>query len=228
MKKLMTIAGMFAALMVLIAGSLAFAVAPASANGGDNGSGNGGGNSGGWSVVYYNAHGNSLGMGAKAGSGASATFPFLAVPRYAALLSTTGNSDVRLGDLSNSSLTDSFTISGVTGTFVGNPDGCTPSPSARLYFATGNKVSQYNLWWSTTPVALTGNGSASLSASLADSAQWSDLYGDIGSSVPTQFAAATANVSAVGVSFGAYCHAENGVTTSDGSGIFTSAFSVTP
>jgi len=236
MKKLMTMAGMFAALMVLTAGALAFAVAPASANGGGNGGANGGANSGGWSIYYYNANGNSLGMSAKAGSGATAAFPFLLPPRYAALLVTTGNSAVPTGDLTGHSLSDSFSIAGMSAgaSFVGNPDQCYPGgspPSARLYFATGNKVSQYNLWWSTTPVALTWDGSGTLSASLADPSQWSDLYGDNGGSTPTataQFYAATANVSAVGVSFGAYCHAENGVTTSDGSGIFTSAFSVTP
>lgn len=217
-----------AAAVMLVGVIIAPAVATATP-----GNGNGGANSGGWTTYYYNANGNGLGAGAKSGTGATAAFPFLSAPRYAALLATGGNSAVPLGNLSSSSLADSFTISGVTGTFVNNPNRCNGGTGAqvRLYFATGTKVSQYNLWWATTSVVLTGNTTSPATlgpVSLADPSQWYDLYGENGASVPTQFAAATAKVSEVGVSFecvGGF--AEGGVTTSNGSGTFASTFSVT-
>jgi hypothetical protein len=70
-----------------------------------------------------------------------------------------------------------------------------------------------------------------MTVSLADPGQWSDWNGQVGNSSPdvtAGFNAAVAKVSTVGISFGGGCFFENGVTTSDGSGAFTSAFSETP
>ena len=79
---------------------------------------------------------------------------------------------------------------------------------------------------------LTGpSGSGTMTVSLGDLSQWSDFNGQVADSsadVTAGFSAAVAKVSTVGVSFGGGCFFENGVTTSDGSGTFTSAFSETP
>ncbi len=62
----------------------------------------------------------------------------------------------------------------------------------------------------------------------SSNSQWSDWNGQLANSSPAvtaAFNAAVAKVSTVGLSFGGGCFFENGLTTSDGSGTFTSIFS---
>jgi len=56
-----------------------------------------------------------------------------------------------------------------------------------------------------------------------DGANWSDYYGHYGNdpAYSAGFNAAVSNVTQIGLSFGGGCFFENGVGTSDGSGIFT-------
>ncbi len=204
---------------------LGLAATPAVADGG-----NGGANGGGWSVSYFTPNAVSLGATIALHSTPTIQVPFLAPDRYLALIQG-GQSMGLTGNLTGETLSATYTIAGVSNdaSFVGNSDQCTPGgnpPSMRLYFATGHSVSRYNLWWAdSSAVDFTGNASGMMTVSL-DPSNWSDLYGDSGSNAPTQFAAAVANVTVVGISFGDGCHYENGVTTSDGSGTFTSQMSV--
>ncbi len=108
----------------------------------------------------------------------------------------------------------------------------------RLYFATpGFAYTHY--WWSNPiHVDLTGTsgGPTTMSVPLtatdsSGASQWSDWNGQVANSssdVTAAFNAAVAKVNTVGLSFGGGCFFENGVTTSDRSGTFTSTFSETP
>lgn len=64
-----------------------------------------------------------------------------------------------------------------------------------------------------TPIAL--------NSTIGDPSQWSDLNGTFGTNALAALNAAASNVTAVGLSFGGGCFAENGVGTADGSGSFT-------
>ena len=134
-----------------------------------------------------------------------------------------------LGDLSGKTITATFTVSGVTGTFTyygqGTPTNpCTRAASARLYFQTSNATGfeETHYWWSNPADAVLANGKFTVTATV-DGAAWSDFYGHLGST-PTYsagFTAAASNVTAIGLSFGGGCFFENGVGTTNGSGTLT-------
>jgi len=186
-----------------------------------------------WKVYNYNPSGQALAPVAPSSvSGNMVTFSFGA-DTYTALVA---NSDKSLtGNLTNGTLSDTVSWSGVNGTFQEqNGGGCTPdSQYVRLYFASPG-FAFTNFWWSNpVHVNLAGpsGGPTTITVSLGDPSQWSDWNGQVGNSSPdvtAGFFAAVAKVSTVGISFGGGCFFENGVTTSDGSGTFTSAFSETP
>jgi hypothetical protein len=105
----------------------------------------------------------------------------------------------------------------------------------RLFFTSGGTEEggqrgfYTTFWWSNpASLTLTNNVNGTFSASLGDPSQWSDWNGQKGDSSPDVTAAfntATTKVHSVGLSFGGGCFFENGVTTSDGSGMFKSSFS---
>ena len=178
----------------------------------------------------------------------NASFPFKA-DTYTALLTTTDNN--LTGDLYNTrpKLTDNVTVADVTGTFqYRDGGGCTgPSalPGVRLFFqsphgagTTGSGTTGFytQFWWSNSrvgggeepfKVVLGGNETGLLSDSLHDPSKWSDFNGQFGDSSPAieeAFIDAASNVKSIGLSFGGGSFFENGVTTSDGSGTFSSMF----
>lgn len=175
-----------------------------------------------------------LASGSAQGSPGIVTFNF-AVPDKTRLLFNSKDPAL-LGDQSGSTMSASFTVAGVTGTFTYSGEGtssnnCTgplTAANVRLYFESippGTKFAFTNYWWSNpTTVLLANNPNGSLSVSVADPTQWSDWNGKFGNNDPATtaaFTAAAANMTAVGLSFGGGCFFENGVGTTDGSGSFT-------
>jgi len=182
----------------------------------------------------------------------TASFPFIQ-STYTALLTTTDNN--LTGDLYDTapSLSDQVNVSGVTGTFQYRDGvGCLGPgalPGVRLFFqspqgagTTGSGSTGFytQFWWSNSvttggappyKVVLGGNEPGTLSDSLLDPSGWSDFHGEFADSSPaiTQaFVEAARNVKSIGLSFGGGCFFENGVTTSDGSGTFSSTFTASP
>ena len=182
----------------------------------------------------------------------NASFPFKA-DTYTALLTTTDNN--LTGDLYDTkpNLTDNVSVADVTGTFqYRDGGGCTGPgalPGVRLFFqsprgagTTGPGTTGFytQFWWSNSrsasgsppfKVVLSGNETGVLSDSLRDPSLWSDFNGQFGDSSPAieeAFIDAASNVKSIGLSFGGGCFFENGVTTSDGSGTFSSTFMASP
>jgi hypothetical protein len=183
-----------------------------------------------WTVYDWNPSGHALSPRVAAKSsppivaGDQVTFNFLS-NTFTALVVT--RDEALTGDLTGKTLSDTVTVAGLTGTFLDqNGGGCLPDrQSVRLYF-TSPGFEFTNFWWS-NPVSFTlsTNGSATITGDLSDPTQWSDWNGKGGATAPADFLEAAANVQSVGLSFGGGCFFENGVTTSDGSGTFTSDFS---
>jgi len=188
-----------------------------------------------WTVYDYNPSGRALAPRVAASSEPATetsgvvSFPFK-LNTYTALLTTTDPS--LTGDLTGKTLSDTVAVSGVTGTFQDqNNGGCLPdNQSVRFYFispsAAGNSTRFYTKFWWSNPVSvtLTGNGSTPIAAPLTPD-QWSDWNGKPGTDNPEAFSEAIAKVQTIGLSFGGGCFFENGVTTSNGSGVFSSTFS---
>lgn len=141
------------------------------------------------------------------------------------------NSGGVVGNLLEKTISATFTISGSTPgafTYGGEPDGSGGGATVRLYFDSspilvGHQVPS-NYWWSQTAwVALTGDGTFTLTA-LVDpgtaTASWSDYYGEP-SNTKAAFDSAASSVHDVGVSFGGGYFFSNGVGTTDGLGTFT-------
>ncbi len=176
-----------------------------------------------WSVFDYNPSGRALSPEPASVSGDTATFSF-ASGVFTALLTTKDKS--LIGDLTGHTLSDTVTVSDVSAgaTFVTqNGAGCGNAPAVRFFFTTPG-FAFTNFWWSNPASYTLANGSATITASLADPSQWSDFNGQSGIIVPLEFAEAVAKVNAVGLSFGGDCFFENGATTSDGSGTLSSTF----
>jgi hypothetical protein len=186
-----------------------------------------------WKVFNYNSSGQALAPVAPSSvSGNTVTFNFSA-STYTALVATSDNSVT--GDLTGKTLNDTLSWTNVnSGAFQDqNNGGCTPdNQTVRLYFASPGFAFTHFWWSNPMSVTLTGtSGGGTMGVSLTDLSQWSDWNGKVANSSPdvtAGFYAAVAKVSTVGLSFGGGCFFENGVTTTDGSGTFTSAFSVTP
>lgn len=189
----------------------------------------------GWHLGYYTPSGRAL-SDASTGTGAGiATFDFTNQPNTALLVTDQGNSAL-LGDDRGKTVSATFTISGATGAFTyfgeGDPtvNPCVYPANTRLFFQTSNAggFDETHYWWSNPSSMVLANGTFTVTATVSG-AGWSDFYGHFGSdpSYSAGFAAAAANVTSIGLSFGGGCFFENGVGTSDGSGIFTlTSFSV--
>jgi hypothetical protein len=182
-----------------------------------------------WKVFNYNPSGQALAPVTPASvTGNTVSFNFSA-NTYTALLATSDNS--LTGDLTGKTLNANVSWTGVTGTFQEqNGGGCTPDAQyVRLYFASPGFAFTHFWWSNPIHVDFTGSsGGGTMTVSLGDLSQWSDWNGKLADSSPdvtAGFNAAVAKVSTVGMSFGGGCFFENGVTTSDGSGSFTSTFS---
>jgi len=155
-----------------------------------------------------------------------ATFDF-AVPDKARLLYNSKDPAL-LGPQLGSTMTATFTVSDVTGTFTygGEPSCGGTTGNVRLAFESippGSKFAYTNYWWAdVSPAsAVLANGTVTLTI-LVDPAQaWSDWNGQPSSGLPAEFSAAASNMTAVGLSFGGGCFFENGVGTTDGSGSLT-------
>jgi hypothetical protein len=166
-----------------------------------------------------------------------ATFDFTSTPSTSLLVTDKGSSPL-LGDDRGRTVTATFTVSGVTGTFIYGGEGTVDNPClpantfTRLFFQTSNAggFDETHFWWSNpSSVILTANGTFTVTATVSG-AQWSDFFGHFGNdpNFAAGFDAAASNVTSIGMSFGGGCFFENGVGTSDGSGTFTStSFSVT-
>ena len=192
-----------------------------------------------WTVYDYNPSGQALAPRVAGKSspptvtGNTASFDFLA-NTYTALLTSSDSS--LTGDLSGMTLTDTVTVSGVTGHLQDqNGAGCLPDIQSTRLFFTSPGFEFTNFWWSnpvsvhlTDANAQVGSLTLTLTGHLANPGEWSDWNGKNGlesSAVTAGFFAAVSNVQTVGLSFGGGCFFENGVTTSDGSGTLTSDFS---
>lgn len=183
-----------------------------------------------WTVQNYNSSGHALSPLPAAYAGGTASFNFASGSFTALLIS---DAKTLTGNLTGKTLNDTISVTGMNAaaSFVDqNNGGCTPDrQSVRFYFETPG-FAYANFWWS-NPVSVTlanngagGVASTTISASLSDPSQWSDYNGKSGTTDVAGFTAAVAKVSQVGLSFGGGCFFENGVTTSDGSGTFSSTF----
>ena len=157
-------------------------------------------------------------------------FTFGTTPNTA-LFVTSHPGSALLGDLTGKTLTATFTITGTATAFTyngqnnqpGNP--CTSPASVRLYFAgnTSNSDTSVRQWWSNPQAyglaSLVGH-EMTLTVPL-DTSNWAEDGGNVvASAVPSEFAAAVAAVSTVGVSFGGGCSYANGVAPTDGTASF--------
>lgn len=194
-----------------------------------------------WTESVYNSSDHALkGVALTNSTGGNASFDF-APNVFTATL--TSNDESVTGDLTGKTLHDTVSVTGMspTATFVDqNSGGCLPdNKTVRFFFqsggtgAGGQRGFFTTVWWS-NPVSVqlvnvgVGVAAQSISASLSDPSMWSDWNGQSGSSTPDITAAfnrAVSKVQSVGLSFGGGCFFENGVTTSDGSGTFSSSFS---
>lgn len=199
----------------------------------------------GWTVYDYNPSGQAIAPRHSPNSlpatttGSTTTFPFKD-GIYTALLTT--NDASLTGDLSNTTLTDTVSVSGDADSFMtqhngGNCVSNTPA-AVRFYFtspsasgpSTGTPPAGFytQFWWS-NPVnqqLLFGKSDGgTIMASLADPTQWSDWNGQRGDSSPAvleAFMEARQKVQSVGLSFGGECFFETGVTPTSGTSTFTS------
>jgi hypothetical protein len=119
---------------------------------------------------------------------------------------------------------------GATFTYAG--EGTTSNPcgtpaSVRIFFtSTGGPFAYTNYWWSdVTPGSAQLDalkaGPQTLTATLNPATAWSDWNGQPSATNAAAFTAAASDITSIGLSFGGGCFFENGVGTSDGSGVFT-------
>jgi hypothetical protein len=201
-----------------------------------------------WTVYDYNPSGQAIRPRVSANSmpatttGDTTSFQFLP-DIYTALLTTTDPS--LTGDLSMKTLSVTVSVAGGAGTFQDQHDGgCIPdNKSVRFYIespkasgTTGPGTTGFytRFWWSnpmSVPLVSDPQGAMSISQPVNALGVWSDWNGKLNNSSPEvmeAFLVAIQNVQTVGLSFGGGCFFENGVTTSDGSGTFSSTFTETP
>ena len=201
-----------------------------------------------WTVYDYNPSGQAIAPRVSAASmpatttGGTVSFPFK-LNIYTALLTTTDAS--LTGDLSSKTLSVTVSVSGGTGTFQDQHNGgCAPdTKSVRFHFTspkasgtTGPGTTGFftQFWWSnpvSVPLVSETQGPTTIVQLVNDPGMWSDWNGKFGDSsleVTEAFLVAIHNVQTIGLSFGGGCFFENGVTTSDGQGVFNSTFTETP
>ena len=196
-----------------------------------------------WTVYDYNSSGQIVPRTSAASMPATITagtvsFPFK-LNTYTALLTT--NDSKLTGNLSGKTLSTTISVSGGTGTFQDQfSGGCIPdNKTVRFYFASPNAsgttgagtVGFYTKFWWSNPVSVilsTDPQPAVAIAQLVDTphawSDWNGKFNDDSPQVMAAFQSAIRNVQTVGLSFGGGCFFENGVTTSDGGGIFNSTF----
>ena len=185
----------------------------------------GGSPASGWHVGYYtpSAYGTLSNKQAASVAGGVASLDFTSRPDTALLVTNQkAQNPTLLGDLTGSSISATFTISGAGAfTYYGEPDGCGSPANVRLFFETSNAggFDYTHYWWSNPASAVLANGTWTVTATV-DPAGWSDWNGQTGTTVPAGFAAAASNVTTIGLSFGGGCFFENGVGTTNGSGSF--------
>ena len=185
-----------------------------------------------WHIGYYTAspHGTlSFAAAPSAAPSGIASLNFTNQPNTALLVTNNkAKSSALLGDLTGKSVYASFTVSGLTGSFMyyGEPDACGGTTAyVRYYFETSNAggFDETHYWWSNPAhYNFTANDSVNLGAVSLTGDNWSDYFGHFGTGAYSAgFNAAVSNVTEIGLSFGGGCFFENGVGTSDGSGTFT-------
>jgi hypothetical protein len=183
-----------------------------------------------WKLGYYtpSTHGALSMSDAKPGDGL-ASFAFTDQANTALLVTSHGASKgTSLGDLTNRTITATYTISGATnGSFTsfgaGTPaNPCSTPANVRLYFETdnGGGFQFTHFWWSDTAFESLGDGTVTLTATV-QATGWSDWNGQPSETQGAGFADAASNVTTIGLSFGGGCFFANGVGTTDGSGTFT-------
>lgn len=167
-----------------------------------------------------------LANGSAQGSGGLAGINFAAPDKTRLLFNS--KDPALLGNLLTSTMSATFTVAGVTGTFSygGEPSCGGTTGNVRLYFESippGTKFAFTNFWWAdVSPAsAVLANGDFTLTVKVDATQAWSDWNGKASSANADAFNAAAGNVTAVGLSFGGGCFFENGVGTTDGSGTFT-------
>jgi hypothetical protein len=201
-----------------------------------------------WTVYDYNPSGHAISPRVSPASepattsGDTTSFPFK-LNTYTALLTTTDTS--LTGDLSAKTLHVTVSVIGGSGMFQDqNNGGCTPdNKSVRFYFAspkasgttgTGTTGFYTRFWWSnpmSIPLISDPQGEIMISQPVNAMHMWSDWNGKFNDDSPEvmeAFLVAIHNVRTVGLSFGGGCFFENGVTTSDGGGVFNSTFTENP
>jgi hypothetical protein len=160
---------------------------------------------------------------------AFAAFAF-AVQDHSYLLVTSNNlsTNLFLGNHLGQPISATIAVSGVTGTFTYSEPTCGSTPATvRLFFESSGKYAPTNYWWADAPTAsyVLANTNGALVAPYAmlnaTTDAWSDLNGQPSSANVAAFNAAASHIAEVGLSFGGGCYFENGVGTTDGSGIFT-------
>jgi hypothetical protein len=146
-------------------------------------------------------------------------FAFSTTPTDTKLFLTPHPGSGLLGDLTGKTLTATFTITGTATAFTypggGPPMNDCPTPaSVRFYFEGNTTLENHHQWWSKGAYTLTSlvGHTHTLTVPL-EPANWSDKNDD-------DFAAAVANVGAVGVSFGGGCFLPTGVAPTDGTASF--------
>ena len=169
-----------------------------------------------WHVGVYTPSGRTLSQAeASAAADGLAQFQFTTAPNTALLIDTQGSQTGLLGNIAGKTVTASFTVASNTSPFSYWGEGTTSNPcggsaNVRLFFETstagGFDPAQY--WWS-NPVGAQqlDAGTFTVSASVSVNS-WTDYNGQNPS---PGFAAAAANVTGIGLSFGGGCFFENGV-----------------
>jgi hypothetical protein len=202
-----------------------------------------------WTVYDYNPSGQALkprvsanSMPATTATDDSISFPFK-LDIYTALLTTTDKA--LTGDLSAKTLNATVEVQGGSGAFQDQHNGgCLPDRKYVRFFLVSPRASGttgpgttgfYTQFWWSNPVDVTlatdPQTPLSMTAVVDGVHQWSDWNGtfnDASLEVMEHFQTAIRNVQSVGFSFGGGCFFENGVTTSDGGGVFHTTFSEGP
>jgi hypothetical protein len=199
-----------------------------------------------WTVFDFNPSGQAIRPRVSADSmpattsGDTTSFQFLS-GIFTALLTTTDPS--LTGDLSGKTLNVTASVTGGASTFKDqHSGGCPDNKSVRFFFTspkasgtTGPGTTGFftQFWWSnpmSVPLVTDPQGQMSISQPVNGLHMWSDFNGkfnDDSLEVMEAFQVAIHNVQSVGLSFGGGCFFENGVTTSDGQGVFNSTFTET-
>jgi hypothetical protein len=177
-----------------------------------------------WKDGYYTPSGRALSF-ADANNAGIASIDFTNQPNTALLVTTHGAAKgTLLGDLRGETITATFHVSGVNGSFIyfGEPSCGGTTANARLFFQTDNSGGfQFtHYWWSDVAWTALANGGFSLTATVLPPG-WSDWNGQAGVDQVAGFNDAASNVTTIGLSFGGGCFFENGIGTDDGSGTLT-------